>query len=50
MATMSRICGGDVHNWIAANSEPPAKFSPVIMDSSTVLNPFWVAWAPRTSA
>jgi hypothetical protein len=50
MATISTMCGGDVHNWMAANSEPPAKLSPVMSDSSAVLSPFWVAWAPSTSA
>jgi hypothetical protein len=50
MATMSAMCGGDVQSWMAANSEPPAKFSPVMRGSSTALKPFCVACAPSTSA
>ncbi|MCY1239660.1 hypothetical protein D9M72_524700 [compost metagenome] len=50
IATISRICGGDVHKPMAANSEPPPKFRPVIIGTSTGLSPFWVACAPSSRA
>lgn len=50
MPTISSRCGGEVHRRTAANSEPPAKFSPVIRASSATLKPFCAACAPSTSA
>lgn len=45
---ISSRCGGEVQSPIAANSEPPPKFSPVSIGTSIALNPLAVAWAPRT--
>jgi hypothetical protein len=50
IATISAICGGEVHSSTAANSEPPAKLRPVISGTSSALRPFWAAWAPSTRA
>ena len=50
MATISKICGGDVHSRMATNSELPAKFSPVSKGISIALNPLRAACAPSSSA
>ena len=41
---------GDVHSPTAANSDPPAKFRPVISGTASDAMPFAVACAPSTSA
>jgi hypothetical protein len=50
IATISAMCGGEVHSSTAANSEPPAKLRPVISGTSSALRPFWAACAPSTRA
>src|SRR5574343_633784 len=50
MATISSTWGGLVHRLMAVNSEPPPKLTPVMSGTVSTLRPFWVAWAPSTSA
>jgi hypothetical protein len=50
MAAIGSSGDGDDQSWIAANSEPPEKFRPVMSGTSTTLKPFGEAWAPRTRA
>ena len=50
VAIISSTGSGEVHKFTAANSEPPAKFSPIIITVSRALMPFCRACAPKINA
>ena len=50
VAIISSTGSGEVHKFTAANSEPPAKFIPIIITVSRALMPFCRACAPKINA